>query len=278
MDTAAHRPNTSVDYYMQLAYRFWLFFTPALVLGGTLGNLLSIYVFYKSKLKTHTTSQYLTALAVSDTLFLLQLLPAWFDAVQETSIFNKEGFCQLFIYLSYVCSFISSWLVVAFTIERFVAVLRPLRRRRLFTPGRVRWVIGALVAVALAFNLPVLLFATAYSNDCEPKVEYYAQAARFNLIDTVLTFSVPLLVIVVLNGWIMGGVLMLDRARTRLQAAEGVTYPRTQQRVTRMLLTVSTVFVLLNLPAYTMRIYYYAHPKVIHITCTQTAALITLLG
>lgn len=41
----------------------------------------------------------------------------WFELV-DIPVFNKNGFCQLFVYIKYVCSFLSVWFVVAFTVER----------------------------------------------------------------------------------------------------------------------------------------------------------------
>ncbi|KAI8430487.1 hypothetical protein MSG28_000747 [Choristoneura fumiferana] len=97
-------------------------------------------------------------------------------------------------------------------------------------------------------------------------------AARFNLVDTAVSFTVPLSVIIVLNAWIMVGVYRLERARhhlmkpeqepapgTRARPARLRGCPRSQQRVTRMLLIVSSVFVILNMPAYTMRVLAYAY-------------------
>lgn len=260
--------QTLFDYVAeQVAGVLNVYYTPLLVILGTIGNLVSVFVFYSSKLRLQSTSQYLSALALSDTVFLFQLLPPWLNALQITGLFHRPGFCQVFVYISYVTCCLSAWLVVAFTVERFVAVLYPLRRNAVCTVARARHVIGAIAAAALLLNLPVLRFAIPTRNDCNIDYNYLEHAARFNLIDTAVSFTVPLAVIIVLNSWIMVGVWRLERARHQLIKAEApggrrvarvVGCPRSQQRVTRMLLIVSTVFVVLNLPAYTMRILAYA--------------------
>uniref|UniRef100_A0A1B0DBP0 G-protein coupled receptors family 1 profile domain-containing protein n=2 Tax=Phlebotomus papatasi TaxID=29031 RepID=A0A1B0DBP0_PHLPP len=49
------------------------YYTPILVFTGSIGNMLSILVFCKTKLRKLSSSYYLAALGVSDTLFLVGL-------------------------------------------------------------------------------------------------------------------------------------------------------------------------------------------------------------
>lgn len=260
--------HTLFDLITEKAGVLNFYYTPILVVLGTIGNLVSVSVFYNSKLRLQSTSQYLSALAISDTVFLFQLLPPWLNAGHWTGLFHKEGFCQIFIYISYVTCCLSAWLVVAFTVERFVAVIYPLQRNAVCTVNRARNIILSLVATALILNIPVLRFAIPTKNDCNINFEYLDYAARFNFVDTAVTFTAPLVIIIILNTLIMIGVWRLERARRRMMKAEQpgqrarpsrlLGCPRSQQRVTKMLLFVSSVFVILNLPAYTMRIVAYA--------------------
>lgn len=100
---------------------FHLYYTPILVYLGSVGNCLCIYVFRCPKLKKLSTSCYLSALAISDTVYLVALFIVWLTLV-GIDIFNKTGPCQVIVYVTAVCSFLSVWFVVAFTVERFVAV------------------------------------------------------------------------------------------------------------------------------------------------------------
>lgn len=274
------------DFITEKAGAVNFYYTPFLVTLGTIGNLVSVYVFYNSKLRLQSTSQYLSALALSDTVFLLQLLVPWLNAVQWTGLFHKEGFCQIFIYVSYVSCCLSAWLVVAFTVERFVAVIYPLQRNAVCTVNRARHIILSLVVAALLWNIPVLRFAIPTKNDCNIDYEYLDYAARFNLVDTAVAFTAPLVLIIILNTWIMIGVWRLERERHRMMKAEQpqtsgqrsrptrlLGCPRSQQRVTRMLLIVSSVFVILNMPAYTMRIVTYAF----NVVSSNTVSFLTCL-
>lgn len=245
-----------------LANSLHTYYTPLLVLLGSIGNIISIYVFYVSKLRMHSTSLYLSVLAISDSIFLLQLLPPWLNAMQITNLFHRPGFCQVIVYSTYASCCCSAWLVVAFTVERFVAVLYPLRRSRMCTVARAKTVIGLLVLGSMVANLPVLKYASSSVNDCNIDSEYIEVAARFNVADTMVSFTLPLGLIMVLNARIVSKVYRRGHERRALQAAAERPHRsaplRSQQRVTRMLLIVSSVFVVLNVPAYAMRIAAYA--------------------
>lgn len=56
-----------------------MYYTPVLVCLGCIGNVLSVFVFFRTKLKKLSSSYYLSALAVSDTIFLLSLLIVWLN-------------------------------------------------------------------------------------------------------------------------------------------------------------------------------------------------------
>lgn len=254
------------------------FYTPILVIMGTLGNLISILVFYKSKMRVQSTSQYLTTLACSDTIFLFQLIPPWLNAIDSSDLFHAEGFCQIFVYVSYVTCCMSSWIIVAFTVERFVAVSYPLQRNKLCTTARSRYTTFILFLFSVLVNIPILRFAKPTNNDCNIDIEYIEPAGRFNWIDTTVSFSFPMGIILVLNIGIIIGIYRLERTRLMLikhSTPENKTKlamlmcPRSQSRVTRMLLIVSSVFVILNLPAYAMRVVAYSSPVSIRHTMLQ---------
>lgn len=138
-------------------YAIQLWFTPVLVTLGSLGNCLCVIVFFSTKLKKLSSSYYLSALAISDTCALVSVAATWFDLV-DIPFFNTEGFCQLFVYMKCVCSFLSVWFVVAFTVERFVAVSYPLQHRGSTRPGgtqsKVTEMLLIVSTVFIALNLP----------------------------------------------------------------------------------------------------------------------------
>lgn len=246
-----------------------MYYIPVLVSLGTLGNCLSVYVFCGTKMRRASSSWYLSALAISDTGFLLSIFVTWLNLF-EIGIFNRPGYCQFFVYLPTLCSFLSVWFVVSFTVERFVAVRYPLRRQSMCTVTRAKTTLLGLTIVGLIVCSPVLWFAAPRPIPNKPNMilcllaggwENWAHA--FNIADTIFTFVLPFTIIAILNGRIVKTVWGLARIRRNLTTdsrkcrtvhqSRGTTGPP-QSKITKMLLVVSTFFLCFNLPAYVMRV------------------------
>lgn len=154
-------PQSMLYKYLKLlAEVMTVYFTPVLTIAGTIGNVLSVMVFFCTKLKKLSSSYYLAFLAFFDTGFLWCNFIQWLSFLQ-VNLYKRDGFCQLFTWLSNACSVLSVWLVVAFTIERFVAVMYPLKRPILCTVRRARCIVFYLVLFNAINSSPLLLFATS---------------------------------------------------------------------------------------------------------------------
>ncbi|KAJ8877501.1 hypothetical protein PR048_021956 [Dryococelus australis] len=282
------------------------YYTPVLIFLGSLGNSVSMVVFFSTKLRKLSSSTYLAALAISDTGVLGCLLANWLDMVADTSIKSRPVVCEAFHFLLYACCFLSAWLVAAFTVERFFAVLYPLRRPSVCTVARARQVLVALTVCAVAASTPVVFVVKLQPKPnssellCDLDQERRGLAHAFNYADTVLTFVVPFAVIVSLNMCIVSAVWRLAWVRRsmtftsssprgdvasaapdgRVSAASSSSRRKhhqhlrasgSQMKVTKMLLVVSTVFLILNLPGYLFRIvgYVQVSPATPRYICPQ---------
>ncbi|XP_065087235.1 neuropeptides capa receptor-like, partial [Ochlerotatus camptorhynchus] len=153
------------------------YYTPALVVSGSIGNILSVLVFFHTKLKKLSSSYYLAALGISDTCFLLGLFVTWLSFFQ-IHIYTREGYCQLFTFSSGLSSFLSVWYVVAFTFERFIVVLYPLKRQSWCTVRRAKLVIASLTFLGGLHSAPYVFFAGPQFSErsnatiCDVREEY----------------------------------------------------------------------------------------------------------
>jgi hypothetical protein len=258
-----------------------LCYSLTLIVLGTLGNCISVLVFFTTKLRKLSSSFYLAALAVSDTGFLIALFVSWLNSL-GVPLFNNYGVCEMNNYLTYVCSFLSAWLVVAFTVERFIAVRYPLRRPSMCTVARAKAVLASLTALALILNVPNLWSTQIEIRDnkpiCSLNPRFTVLATVINHVDFVVTFILPFFVIATLNAWISLMVWQLARIRrvltltsarpsdSQCRRHQGLTHHATQcsnsqTKVTKMLLVVSTVFLCLNLPSYVLRVRVYVQVR-----------------
>ncbi|XP_055841692.1 neuropeptides capa receptor isoform X2 [Episyrphus balteatus] len=186
------------------AHYLSFYYTPVLVFGGSIGNILSVFVFFKTKLRKLSSSFYLAALAVSDTFFLFGSFASWLSYV-DVNVYHREFVCQFFVFFSSLCSFCSVWYVVAFTVERFIAVMYPLKRQTMCTVRRAKMVLAGITLVGCLHCAPYLLVSVpkydpaTNSSICNVRTEYKDFVTTLNYVDTVVVFGIPLTTIAILN-------------------------------------------------------------------------------
>ncbi|XP_050540868.1 cysteinyl leukotriene receptor 2 [Daktulosphaira vitifoliae] len=263
-----HMPNN-----MNFVEGFERYYPLVLIVLGSLGNCLSVLVFFGTNLRKQSSSYYLSSLAISDTIFLVtQLLPELAKA-EIADLFYMYGFCQFSIYLTQMCSFISVWLVVVFTSERFIAVRYPLHRSVVCTVSRAKIVLCVLITFAFVVHTPYLVITgpqeLIYSETnstapaCGLNLSWYGVYVWLNYADMVVNMVVPFFLIVIFNSMICQSVCRLARIRRsmtlhpsrRRQSTPHNSQNTSQIKVTKMLLVVSTVFLCLNLPSYVFRLW-----------------------
>lgn len=351
--------------WMYLVDMLYWYYVPAVILIGLIGNLLSCFVFLYTHLKLRSSSYYLAALSAADFGFLASISLVWLNNKLDVPVFNRDGWCQLMVYVSSVCSFLSVWLIVAFTVERFIAVQYPLHRPRVCTVSRAKATVIVLSVASLLVHSYTFLTAgiirTSDGDVCELRESYHELMRVINILDTVITLIIPIGMIITMNTMITRNLIHFsdrfrrdevaktsDRTETvsihimqstssnnsnggrrsypvRMTAVNGNSFhstpnnsrlpsnsshhqyemtnvngglpavfqpskarciqmrascgnlmsTRTQQNITKMLLLVSTVFILLNLPSYLIRLYIFFRFSIWHeetpqyLWCTQ---------
>ncbi|KAL6436554.1 hypothetical protein ACFW04_004788 [Cataglyphis niger] len=262
-----------------------LYYIPSIILLGLVGNLLSCVVFLKTHLKLRSSSYYLAALATADFGFLMSLLLVWLNSTVGWRVFNNDGWCETLVYISAVCSSLSVWLIVAFTVERFIAVQYPLHRPHMCTVARAKTIILVLTFFALASHSYCFVTAGVIRNQdgdemCDLRIEYLEIMRIISIIDSIASLIVPLVLIIVMNIMIMRNLLEFGRRFNQEQPGTANCVNRekadinlnripvnvmsssrnlgstrfNQESITKMLVLISTVFILLNLPSYVIRL------------------------
>ncbi|XP_053977985.1 thyrotropin-releasing hormone receptor-like [Hylaeus volcanicus] len=195
---------------------FHQYYIPSIILLGLVGNLLSCIVFLNTHLRIRSSSYYLAALATADFGFLITLLLVWLNNTLGWKVFNKDGWCETLVYVSAVCSSLSVWLIVAFTVERFIAIQYPLHRPHICTIARAKAIVLVLVILALASHSYSFVTAGVVLNRegeeyCDLKVEYLETMKIISIIDSIASLIAPLVLIIVMNTMIMRNLLKFSR-------------------------------------------------------------------
>ena len=163
------------------------YYTPLITIIGSLGNVLSIFIFFKTKLRKLSSSYYLAALGISDTVFLTLIFVQWLN-VYDIQLYQREFLCQIFTFLSGMTGALSVWFVVAFTVERFIAVLYPLKRQTMCTVRRAKSILFGLAVIGILHSLPLfVLFAPQTSSGQCDVIKDYEVIKQMTLASTPCT-------------------------------------------------------------------------------------------
>lgn len=116
---------------------------------GVSGNVVTVLLIGRYRDMRTTTNLYLGSMAVSDLLILLGLPFDLYRLWRSRPWVFGQLLCRLSLYLGEGCTYATLLHMTALSVERYLAICRPLRARVLVTRRRVRSLIAALWAVAL---------------------------------------------------------------------------------------------------------------------------------
>ncbi|XP_077459150.1 neuromedin-U receptor 1 [Stigmatopora argus] len=204
-------------------------------LVGLTGNLLTCAVVAKHKKMRNPTNLYLVSLAMSDLLMLVFGMPMEiYDLWQNYPFPFGAGGCYFKTFIFETVCFASILNVTALSVERYIAVVHPLKTRYLTTKRHAKQVIGAVWVVSMScavpntslhgiFYLPGHKRESAICAVLKPLWMYHTLMQ----ITTVCFFFIPMLVISVLY-LVMG--LHLGRERRQRRGNFGNNW-RSETRV-----------------------------------------------
>ncbi|XP_049446851.1 neuromedin-U receptor 2 [Epinephelus fuscoguttatus] len=154
-------PFTEVNLFEILGPKRSPFFLPVtsiyllIFLTGLSGNLLTCAVIAKHKKMRNPTNLYLVSLAVSDLLVLLFGMPLEiYDLWQNYPFPFGEGGCYFKTFLFETVCFASILNVTALSVERYIAVVHPLKTRYLSTNKHAKRVITIVWVVSMVCAIP----------------------------------------------------------------------------------------------------------------------------
>lgn len=245
---------------------------------GLIFNTMSVVVFMSRPLRKRSASWYLAALGISDDISLITvLLDYWMKdkRIGWAPTHQSEALCIIVTYLSYFSRLYSAIIVISFTVERFIGVVFPLKRATLRTTSHVRKV--------LALEAPFCLLATSFTfftigivqdtgmgseagtgTQCDIKRDYAYYYGVFSVV--VLIFGsiiIPVIVICSLNAFMFRRIWLRKKNfhshDMTFSGNKPVTKRKNRYNTATLLLAVSTIFVILNLPYCITWIMLYIH-------------------
>ncbi|KAK6300833.1 hypothetical protein J4Q44_G00289310 [Coregonus suidteri] len=218
---------------------------------GLIGNTLAIYVVLRyAKMKT-VTNIYILNLAVADELYILGLP---FLTTQNVLSYWPFGsfLCRVLMTADSMSQFTSIFCLTVMSIDRYLAVVHPIRSTKWRRPRVAKLVSAAVWALSFVVVLPVVLFSDVQDtfNSCnmswpEPQDVW---STVFILYTATLGFFGPLLVICLCY------LLIVVKVKSSGVRAGFTKRRRSERKVTRMVVIIVVVFVLCWLPFFIINI------------------------
>ncbi|GAU95720.1 hypothetical protein RvY_07293 [Ramazzottius varieornatus] len=171
---------------------------------GLVGNIVLIFVVYKSRNLHTPTYTYLTSLAMADLLLIVTAVPESiaFQNFGHQWLLGETG-CALFIFLNFFGINAGSLSLTAFTVERYLVVCWPLLAQKICNLHRTRRIIVLCWIFTLIYSSPWLGLTTVRRSEphpdldqCELRLSKELYLAIFSS-DLILFYLLPLLVAVI---------------------------------------------------------------------------------
>ncbi|XP_075162370.1 capability receptor [Haematobia irritans] len=239
-------------------------------ISGILGNVLICVVIVRHQSMHTATNYYLFSLAVSDLIFLIFGLPTevflyWH---QYPYLFGLP-FCKVRAYISEACSYVSVFTIVAFSVERYLAICHPLHLYAMSGFKRALRIIALLwlvsFVVALPFGMLSDIFYLNYPVDGK-KIEESAMCILLPPQDTyvfeisfLVFFFIPMIMIIYFYGRM--GAKIRSRTTQQLGVQQGSMHresrhQQSRKAVIRMLAAVVLTFFICWLPFHMQRLFF----------------------
>ena len=230
---------------------------PLLAALGLVGNTLSFLVMFAPTYKRKSYSYYLRGLAIFDSLTLIIAVVEVGNDISYISTghgylrAHNTATCKLSEFLRHVTFVMSSWTVVCFTVDRYIAVCHPLQRARLCTERSAKISLVVLLLLAMTSQLYLFHFISRLDRDpdklpCHAPTDIrilYFGVEYFGF-SFMLRFLLPFAIIVVLNGCI---IYHINRMRNSRVAREKEKIRNANLAICTLFL-VCAVFVVTLLP------------------------------
>lgn len=220
---------------------------------GLGGNTLVIHIILHYSKTESVTNIYILNLAVADELFMLSLP---FLAVQNAMMSWPFGsfMCRLVMTVDGINQFTSIFCLMVMSIDRYLAVVHPIRSSRWRRPQVAKAVNGSVWAMSFIVVLPMVVFAGVTENGGSCNINWPEScticSAAFIIYTSTVGFFFPLLVICMCYLFIVVKI----RSSSKKVHATSSKRRKSERKVTRMVVIVVAVFVFCWLPFYALNI------------------------
>ncbi|KTF83701.1 hypothetical protein cypCar_00038748, partial [Cyprinus carpio] len=218
----------------------------AVCIVGLAGNSLVIVTILKLDKMSSATTVYIFNLALADGLFMVGLPFIAIQNFQDQWIFG-DAVCKLVMVLDGINQFTSVFCLTVMSVDRYMALVDPLRFARWRTPRRAKIIATLMWFISLFPVLPMAIhFSTTYGLcTIDPHIASDSWWLAFLSYTFILGFALPFTIMIVFYT-----ALLVTLRNARQQTSPSMESHRFETQVTKMVVAVVLVFGICWLPFY----------------------------
>ena len=169
---------------------------------------------------------------------------------------SQYRFCTATVFMLYSSFLSSTYLLIAMTFERFYSIIRPHKAASFNTVKRAKMIIVCTYAFGFSYSIPLLFVASNIGRTCVPieNASHNTIGQMYHWLTEILIFIFPFISLLTMNSVI----IQTLRKRSKLKILEptgqdenggkNMKTKHTEKQVITMLLLVTFVFLVLNIP------------------------------
>ena len=243
----------------QMANFINIYWFPVLVPIGLVGNTLSFFVMIKSNNRKMSTCIYMAAISVNDNIMMCGCFHDYL--VSATQIHKwKPIECKLNVFVTLFALQNCTFLILAMTLDKYVAIKWPHRAATYSTPGRAKMISVGLYIFVFIYTIPPFFLSSVLGDQCVAYSVSSVLSKVYSWFSFVLNAVIPFTMLIHMNYVI---VKTVRKSRKMFRSNDTNTGSQIRQKtmknaenqVTIMLLLVTTLFFVLLFPTYFRFIY-----------------------
>ena len=265
-DTFMEEVETFLTY--KVATFIATYWFPILVPIGLIGNTLSFLVMIKPNNRQLSTCNYMAALSINDNIMMILAIDAYLLTEVKVHILN-ESECKFLAYLHLLFLQNSTFQVLAMTVDKFIAIKWPHKVAIYSSAKRTRQTTTGIFVCVLIYNIPHLFSSRLVGDQCLGYVDGGIFTKVYSWLSFVINGVVPFTMLMYMNLIIVrtvrGSRKMFHRTNPSTNCVKGSANAESEARqgtkksaenqLTKMLLLVTTLFLILLIPTYFRFIY-----------------------
>ena len=242
-----------------------IYWFPVLIPVGLVGNILSFLVMIKPNNKKMSTCIYMAAISINDNIMMLMCLHYYLlSAVQIHNWYSFE--CKLHAFVALFALQNCTFLVVAMTIDKYIAIKWPHRAAIYSTPRRAKMIAGSVYICAGIYNIPHFFLSNVLSDQCVAYSISSILSRVYSWFSFVLNAIIPCTMLIHMNYIIVKAVRNshafikatdepTEKGRDQGMDTRKNKMKSTEKQLVIMLLLVTILFLILLCPTYFRFIY-----------------------